>query len=229
MRIWYRGIAYLFPADGSSEIPSGSSIAAELPLEIVEMIVAHLIYDTRSLLACSLTCYSWYIASVPHLHHTIVVRQGAYYDEPGFDWLTLLKNTTKFGLLPFVKKFRVRRTDRLPYPFTPARFNSRMLRQISGMTNIQELVIDDLVTSEFIPGVEHYFGHFLPRVRSLSLRAPTGSRRQVLFFIGLFEHLQDLTLIDERTHNLGTPASGRPNTCSTLRPPAARTVGDGAF
>jgi len=72
-----------------------------------------------------------------------------------------------------------------------------MLRQISGMTNIQELVIDDLVTSEFIPGVEHYFGHFLPRVRSLSLRAPTGSRRQVLFFIGLFEHLQDLTLIDD--------------------------------
>ena len=34
------------------------SPAMRLPLVIVEMIVAHLLYDTNSLLVCSLTCYS---------------------------------------------------------------------------------------------------------------------------------------------------------------------------
>ena len=35
------------------------------------MIVFYLAYDTRSLLACSMTCYSGYIVAVPHLHHTL--------------------------------------------------------------------------------------------------------------------------------------------------------------
>ena len=37
-----------------------------LPYEIRKMIVAHLIHDLRSLKACSLTCRSWYIVTVPH-------------------------------------------------------------------------------------------------------------------------------------------------------------------
>ena len=44
---------------------------ARLPLEIVEIVIAQLVYDMESLHACSRTCYSWYIAAVPHLYHTL--------------------------------------------------------------------------------------------------------------------------------------------------------------
>jgi len=64
------------------------------------------------------------------------------------------------------------------------------------MTNIRELDIDDLDIPRFIPKARHYFGHFLPRLQSLCLKSPEGSCRQIIFFIGLFEHLQDLTLLE---------------------------------
>ena len=200
MRVWYRGVTHLLFAQGlPGNLTAQQSTAAKLPLEIIEMIIAHLMYDTRSLLACSLTCFSWYIASVSRLHHTIITRNGKL--EPKLAWPAPLKKSSKLGLLPFVRKFWLRRVidSRCPSrPFTPKRFNSRILHQISEMTNIQELAIDDLVVSDFIPRVQRYFGHFLPRVRSLSLDKPKGSRRQIMFFIGLFEHLDDLTLIDDK-------------------------------
>ena len=46
-----------------------------------------------------------------------------------------------------------------------------------------------------MPEIRRYFGHFLPTVRSLALREPKGSRRQIIYFIGLFQHLEDLRLL----------------------------------
>ena len=46
-----------------------------------------------------------------------------------------------------------------------------------------------------MPEIHPYFGHFLPSVRSLVLEAPKGSCRQIIYFIGLFQHLDDLTLL----------------------------------
>ena len=169
---------------------------AKLPLEIVETIISHLIYDTHSLLACSLTCYSWYIASVPHLHHTLVVRSGPWSYQPKLQWPTPLQNASELNLLPFVKKFRIRRAAYEYGLFLPKKLDHQILHQISGMTNVRELDIDDLDIPSFMLRVRHYFGHFLPRVQSLGLRAPRGSCRQIIFFIGLFEHLEDLTLTD---------------------------------
>jgi hypothetical protein len=73
-------------------------------------------------------------------------------------------------------------------------FNRRILRQFTALTNVQELVIDNLNIPSFMPMVQRYFGHFSPTVRTLALRDPIGSRWQVLYFIGLFEHLENLTL-----------------------------------
>jgi hypothetical protein len=46
-----------------------------------------------------------------------------------------------------------------------------------------------------MPRIRRYFKHFLPTVRSLALREPKGSNRQITYFIGLFRHLQDLKLL----------------------------------
>ena len=47
-----------------------------------------------------------------------------------------------------------------------------------------------------MPNVRQCFGHFSPTVQSLALRKPKGeSRRQIFFFIGLFQHLEDVKLL----------------------------------
>ena len=171
------------------------------------MIIAHLIYDTSSLLACSLTCCSWYIATVPHLHHTLVATPRGRYST-GSEWPKPLLHMHKLGLLPLVKKFQVH--EEAFYHkvdgFSPRLFNCYILRRFTALTNFQELGIDDLNIPKFLPRIRRYFGHFLPTLRSLALRSPRGSHRQIIYFIGLFQHLEDLKLLSERIDSQGEPA-----------------------
>ena len=167
------------------------SPAARLPLEVVEIIIAYLRYDTHSLRACTLTCYSWYIAAVPHLHHTLTT--SIYSWDRKTRWPNPIRYTHMLGLLPLVKEFRVReRYDEL----SPKRFNCCILRQFSALTNVQKLEIGRLDIPSFMPRIQRYFRHFLPTVQSLVLGEPEGSRRQIIYFIGLFQNLQDLEFYD---------------------------------
>jgi hypothetical protein len=68
------------------------------------------------------------------------------------------------------------------------------LRYFSALTNVQELGIDDLQVSTFMPDIRRFFGHLSPNLRFLALVNPTGSCREILYFIGLFPNLQDLRL-----------------------------------
>lgn len=160
------------------------------------MIMSHLTHIRHTLLACSLTCYSWYIAAVPHLHHTL--HADMWPRQEKYQWPNPLRNARKLGLLPLVKRFRIHSINCgiSEDPFSPKGFSLCTLRQFSRLTNVRELEIDGLDTPGFISKARRYFGHFLPTVRSLLLRAPRGSRRQIIFFIGLFQHLEDLTLLD---------------------------------
>ena len=78
MQVWYRSRAAIWKYCSSRTSPrmstKSSSPANRLPLEVVEIIIAHLIYNKLSLLTCSLTCRSWYIATVPHIHHTLTAK-----------------------------------------------------------------------------------------------------------------------------------------------------------
>ncbi|KAF9642564.1 hypothetical protein BDM02DRAFT_3193019 [Thelephora ganbajun] len=165
-----------------------SSPVAMLPQEIIEMIIAHLIYDTRSLLACSLTCYSWYIVAVRHLHHTLIAQYRFPPICPKLQWPKPLREANKLGLLPLVKKFQIHREDhRNLSKFSTKRLNCCTLRHFSALTNVQELGLDYLDIPSFIPGIQR-----------LALREPKGSRRQILYFIGLFQHLDNLKLLYRR-------------------------------
>ena len=163
------------------------------------MIIGHLTYETTSLLACSLTCYSWHIATIPHLHHTLILTTYDDYTDKKFVWPQPLRNMRKFGLLPLVKKFQVHGKNHCADGFSPRLFNCHILRHFSALTNVQELGIDYLNTLKFMSRVRRYFGHFSLTVRSLALREPKGSRRQIIYFIGLFQHLEDLKLLYDRS------------------------------
>ena len=113
-KLWYRGkpeITKLLWKD-TSETPTPFPFPiARLPQKLVEMIIACLAHDKPSLLARSMTCYLWYIATVPHLHHTLTADELTFclWDEE-YQWLKRLQKSYNSGTLPFVKRFRIRLT-----------------------------------------------------------------------------------------------------------------------
>ena len=225
-RAWHWGLARIRrmrSADGPRETPATRRSSADrLPQEVVEMIIAQPIHDMQSLRVCSLTCFSWYIAAVPHLHHTLVTP--AYPCRPSegeqrFFWSKPLRGMYKLGLLPLVKNLQIRAVKSFPSgydDFSPIRFNRRILHHFSALTDVRELAIEYLDIPSFMPRLQRYFGHFLPSVRSLALGEPKGSHRQIIYFIGLFQDLEDLKLI----YNWDTPQD-EPADEPTLVPPFA--------
>ena len=91
----------------------------------------------------------------------------------------------ELGLCPLVKKLYIHAPERLGgctgIEFSPEIFDDHILLQFSALTNIRELSIHNMDISSF-----------LPTVRSLALNSPRGSSRQIVFFIELFPHLEDL-------------------------------------
>ena len=225
MQIWYRTKSWVknILADVPQEPAVHFSSATRLPQEIVKIIVGHLIYGIPSLIACSLTCYSWYIASFPHLHHIFVTRPGICFWGPKFAWPRPLQKAGNLGLLPFVKKFSVESSLPSPEAFSRKHLNPAVLRQFSTLTNVQEPALSHLDIPSFMPRVQQFFGHFVPSVRFLTLAFPVGSPRQILFFIGSFQHLDDPTLYG---YEPGCQQAGLPDG-SALVPPFAPHCGDG--
>jgi hypothetical protein len=134
----------------------------------VEIVISYFIYDTHTLLACSMTCYSWYIAAVPHLHHSLTTDNRSYSWGKDYRWSKPIHKSYKLGLLPLVKRLRIRQ-----YPILPLHsewLGKRTLRYFSAFTNLQELGIDNLQVSTFMPDIQRYFGHFAPTLRFLALR-----------------------------------------------------------
>jgi hypothetical protein len=200
-KLWYRSKAkikqYFSRLFGGIQETSTarSSPVPRLPQELVDVIISYFIYNTRALKACSLTCYSWYIAAVPHLHHSLTTDNWSYFPGDGkYWWPNPLKKSYHLGLLPLVQRLRIRLCWDATRGFGPNRLGICTLRYFSALTNLQELGIDDLQVSSFMPDIQRCFGHFSPTLRSLALREPKGSCRQILYFIGLFPNLQDLKL-----------------------------------
>jgi hypothetical protein len=109
-------------------------------------------------------------------------------------WPRPLQNSYELGLLPLVKRFRIRINEYPPARFTPEHLGGRTSEYFSALTNLQELGIDKFQVSSFMPVIRQCFGHFSPTLRFLALKEPGGSCRQILYFIGLFPNLQDLKI-----------------------------------
>ena len=156
------------------------------------MIISYFIYNTRTLLACSMTCRSWYIAAVPHLHYSLTTDEhGHGWVDRKYMWPKPLQNSRELGLLPLIKRFRVRIAY---YPGVKFTLDDHTLHYFSALTNLQELGIDHLHVPDFMWDIQRSFGHLAPTLRFLALKAPKGSCRQILYFIGFFPNLQDLKL-----------------------------------
>jgi len=155
-----------------------------LPYEIVELIIARLTRDLDALKACSLTCRSWYIVAVPHLHHTLILRgSGAGKTRSKLESLSKLH---ELGLISLVKEIRVDPSFGLRHWFTPQAFSRRDLRYFSAFANVQTLKLGDLEIHRFIPEIERYFGNFSLTLRSIVLYRPHCTPRQLSYFLSFF-------------------------------------------
>ena len=162
-----------------------------------------------------MTCYSWYLAAVPHLHNVLITHTNSL--DQKFRWPNPLRRMHALGLLPFVEILWIRGDDDSDddLGFSSKRFNRRVLRQFSALANVRRLMIDLLDILNFMPRIKRYFGHFLPTVQVLVLTQPRGTRRQITCFIGLFRHLEYLEI-----HH-GVDFQGEPRDDLTLIPPFA--------
>ena len=160
------------------------------------MIVAQL-KDLGTLKACSLTCRSWYIAAVPRIHRTLILTEGR--PDKRHDKLKPLSKLHKLGLAPLVKQIRVRQQRGSPW-FTPRAFSRRDLHYFSPFTNVRTLSLDSLDISCFTPDMERHFKHFSPTLRSIVLRHPHCSPRQLSYFLSFFLNLDDIRVMGESRH-----------------------------
>ena len=193
--VWYRGIANANRLLGSgppnTRTPHKSTFC--VPYETVEMIVAYLTRDLRTLKACSLTCRSWYIAVAPHLHHTLTLTEN----KPGFTrgQLKPLSKLHKLGLVPHVKEIRVAQRHVMEPWFRPLAFSCRDLRYFSAFANVHTLELQHLEVGRFIPGVKRYFGHFSSTLRSVRLGDPRCTPQHLSYFLSLFPNLDDIVIL----------------------------------
>ena len=164
--------------------------AYHLPYEIVEMITAHIARDLDTLKAFSLTCRAWYIAAVPYLHHTLTLTSRGE--------LKPLSKLHKLGLMPLVKEIWVEQHGNAW--LVPQAFSRHDLRFFSAFANIEALVFERLEIPRFIPGVERYFGHFSPTLRSITFVRPLCTPQQLSHFLSLFPNLDNIMIWETPTY-----------------------------
>lgn len=165
--------------------------SCRLPFETIEMIISYLARDAGTLKACSLTCRSWYTVVVPHIHHTIVLKEKT----PGVSHgqLDSLSGLHERGRMPLVREIVIdqRSTDGW---FAPRAFSPKDLRYFSAFANVQVLKIRGMNISRFTPNIKRYFEHFSPTLRSITLSYPICSPRQLVHFLSLFPNLDHIDI-----------------------------------
>ena len=190
--------------------PGAYESACRVPYEIVEMVIAHLARDIRTLKVCSLTCHSWHIAALPHLRHTLTLKgntHGTTRNELG-----PLSKLHKLGQIPLVKEIQVKQLCGAGSRgwFAPRAFSHRDLRYFSAFTNVHTLRFKELEIYRFIPDIERYFGHFSPTLRSITLFNPHCTPQQLSYFLSPFSNLDDIEIrrIDIHVPNTTVPNKG---------------------
>jgi hypothetical protein len=175
---------------------------ANLPQDVLEVIVADIGDDIPCLKDFSLTCYSWYLAAVPHLHRTVTLEDRPL--DASRAELKPLAKLHKMELLPFARTLLVRSSSFEPW-LSPRKFDRQTLRYFTTLSNIQKLRIERFDLSKFIPDVERYFGHLARTIRSISLVISSGTQMELLYFLGLFPNLDDIEIEYYPTMKFGSP------------------------
>ena len=156
-----------------------------LPQEIVDYIVGKVSHRRRTLIACTQVSRTWWIAARAHLYRTFTVSDPAGFEAD----INELKN---MGITNLVRRVVVR----WAYDNGEFIFGTPELTPLKAITHIQELDLRRLDINELVLTLRHeHFDTLKSTVRTLVLSRPTSSTKHILWFISLFSHLEDLSVL----------------------------------
>lgn len=126
---------------------------------------------------------------VPHIHHTFLLEKKKPDESHGM--LRPPFALREPDLTPFVKNIIARKGLSCHW-FTPDAFTPRGLSYFSTFTSVRTLKLDYMDISRFIPGIERYFEHLSPTLRSIVLWSPCCTPRQLSHSLSLFSGLENI-------------------------------------
>jgi len=152
-----------------------------LPQEIVDYILDYVSEDRPTLLACTHLSRAWCIGARVLLYRTFTVS-----DCQGFEAVDDLQNMNTICLVrKLVVARRMSQSD-LAIPKITAHLNAFMY--------LQDLDIRYLDVGELFAWFPQHCGVLKSTLRTLTLRYPRGSTKQILCFVSLFSGLENLAV-----------------------------------
>ncbi|KAF9647241.1 hypothetical protein BDM02DRAFT_2734925 [Thelephora ganbajun] len=155
--------------------------SARLPQEIVNCIVDYISEDRATLFACTHLSRTWCIAARAHLHRTFTVLDSA-----GFG---VADNLQRMGMAHLVRKIVVARQINQTDFMLP-----ETMTRLHAFTHLQELDIRYLDVGKPLCWLYEHCDILKSTVRTLTLRYPRGSIKQLFCFVSLFSSLENLTV-----------------------------------
>jgi len=175
-----------------------------LPQELVDEVLGHLLHELNALKACSLTCKSLFGATRPIIHQRVCLTpRPARMDntKPEGSPSSLRRNVSaaleplvdadRSGLLRYVQYLTFKIGDG---SFTPENMQT-YLPHLQSITNLHTLTLKPFLVHLFRPVFNKCFGMFTNTLRHLDIRKPHGTDQQLLFIISQFPLLEDLTIV----------------------------------
>ena len=152
-----------------------------LPQEIVDYIVDYVSDDRPTLFACTHLSRTWCIAARAHLHRTFTVLDFAGFEAVG--------DLQSMGIVHLVRRIAVARRIHQADFLLPG-----TMAHLNAFTHLQELDIRYLNVGELLDWLHKHSAILKSTVRTLTLRYPRGTTKQLLCFISLFSSLENLTV-----------------------------------
>jgi len=173
-----------------------------LPQELVDEILGHLLDDSPTLKACSLTCKCLFGATRPLIHRQLVCL-GSSPERPepkislfsrrkrdlgAFGWLI---DADRSGVLCYTQHLTIKLEDESLSP----RDIQEHLPLLQSITKLHTLTLNIYHLHLFIPVFNEHFCMFTKTLRHLDIRSACGMEQQLLYIICQFPLLEDLTII----------------------------------
>ena len=155
--------------------------SVRLPQEIVDYILDYVSEDRPTLLACTHLSRAWCIGARAHLYRTFTVS-----DSMGFDAINDLQS---MGTIHLVRKMAV-----APRMFQTDLIVPKITTRLNAFTHLQDLDIRYLNVGELLTRLPRHCDVLKSTVRTLTLRYPRGSTKQILSFVRLFPSLENLSV-----------------------------------
>ena len=203
----------------------------DLPQELVDEILSHLLDDSSALKACSLTCRSLFGATRPLIHQRLVCLDSRRDPSKAKDYLfsrrkrepgsfDRLIDADRLGILPYTQHLTFKLRNNPGEPPSPG-FNPRDMQEylplLRSITKLHTLTLDTFHLHPFIPVFNEYFGMFTNTLRYLDIRNSHGTEQELLYIVCQFPLLEDLTITSPASGVAANP--GRPVPLITQSPP----------